>query len=90
MKTELPIIMWFVGSGLSYFVVDGFLRRFLQRQEIKLIGFWLGTPGYLDLLYAKWCIEHKQLLYIPVIALRALLIVSTIVAALAARHLHSS
>jgi len=90
MPKGLPIVVWFVGSILAYFVVDYLLRRFLKRQNMALTFLWLGTPGYLDMLYAKWCVEHKQLSYIPVIALRVLLIVSAFLSAASLRNLYAS
>lgn len=86
MTTEALVNLWFLGSILAYFIVDALLRKFLKRQDATLTFFWVGTPGYLDMLYAKWCIEHKTLSYIPVIVLRILLIVSAFYSAFIARR----
>jgi len=49
------VVIWFMLSGGA--VVSGRLifGWWIWKHGARLNSFWLGTPGYLEVAYARWC-----------------------------------
>jgi hypothetical protein len=54
----------------------------LRRQQVQMRHFFIGTPGYLDFKYIRWCREH-ECGYLTIIIMRVVLVFSTILAVFA-------
>ena len=72
-------IIWFSLSILLTVGGNLALKSFLNRKDVKTIFGLQGTPGYLDVVFIKWCKENNKP-YLLVITLRWLLILSSILA----------
>jgi hypothetical protein len=41
-------------------IANAILYLWLRRKGVSMVFTWSGTPGYLDVLYARWCREHQK------------------------------
>jgi len=57
---EIIIFIWFASSVLIAVVGNFAFWIWLRRRGIKLIFGLVGTPGYLDYVYLKWCREQGR------------------------------
>jgi len=58
MKTTVTI--WFACSVAVPVIADAMLDFWLRQKGVSMVFAWTGTPGYLDVLYARWCREHQK------------------------------
>jgi hypothetical protein len=79
MTIKILFAIWFSLSILLTIGGNLALKSFLNRADVKTIFGLQGTPGYLDMVYIKWCKENNKP-YLLVITLRWALILSSILA----------
>jgi hypothetical protein len=58
MKTTVTI--WFACSVAVPVIANAILYFWLRQKGVSMVFAWTGTPGYLDVLYARWCREHQK------------------------------
>jgi hypothetical protein len=73
---------WLAASIILLLLQQAFLWVFLRRKHVQMRHLYVGTPGYLEHLYIRWCREHGRG-YLTMIIVRVVLILSIIVAVLA-------
>lgn len=74
--------IWLAASISLLLLQQGFLWIFLRRKHVQMRHFYIGTPGYLEHKYIRWCREHERG-YFTMIIVRVVLIVSIILALIA-------
>ena len=79
---DIRLFLWLGISALLYFAITFYLVAFLGRRGGKSNFMMISTPGYMDMLYAKWCKENNKS-SVPIIVIRALLLLSIVLAAIA-------
>jgi hypothetical protein len=86
MLTEIDrqglLFIWLAASIFLLLLSQVFLWTLLRRKHIPLRHFFIGTPGYLDFKYIRWCREHERG-YLAMIVVRVVLALSVIVAVFA-------
>jgi hypothetical protein len=82
MNIQALLGLWFTVSLLLCIAGNFVIVRFLGRRGLKTKFVLISTPGYLDILYVKWCKENNKS-YAVVVALRILLFLSVVLAAIA-------
>jgi hypothetical protein len=73
---------WFASSIFLLLLQQVFLWVFLRRKHVQMRHFYIGTPGYREHKYIRWCREHERG-YRTMIVVRVVLIVSIILALIA-------
>jgi hypothetical protein len=58
MKTAVSV--WFACSVALAVIENALLYFWLLWKGVSISFAWSGMPGYLDLLYARWCREHQK------------------------------
>jgi len=58
MKTTVSI--WFACSVAVPVIANAILYFWLRRKGVSMVFALSGTPGYLDVLYARWSREHQE------------------------------
>jgi hypothetical protein len=76
------LFIWLAASIFLLLLQQAFLWLFLRRQHVQMHHFFIGTPGYLELRYIRWCREH-ECGYLTMIIVRVLLIASVVLAVFA-------
>ena len=74
--------IWLAASMFLLLLQQAFLWIFLRRKHVQMRHFYIGTPGYLEHKYIRWCREHERH-YLTMIIVRVVLIVSIILALIA-------
>jgi hypothetical protein len=82
MDRQGALFVWLASSIFLLLLSQVFLWAFLRRQQVLMRHFFIGTPGYLDFKYIRWCREHERG-YVVMIAVRVVLALSVILAAFA-------
>jgi hypothetical protein len=80
MQTTATI--WFACSVAVPVIANAILYFWLRQKGVSMVFALSGTPGYLDVLYARWCREHQKspagILWFRAIALLNLVIAAWI------------
>lgn len=81
LTTDILVVSWFVISVLI--VVFGTLVLWirLRRSGVALTPMWVGTPGYLENAYLKWCRRQGRLPKKGILIFRIVSLMSAIIAA---------
>ena len=58
MKTAVTI--WFACSVAVPVIENAILYLWLSHKGVSMVFALTGMPGYLDVLYARWCREHQK------------------------------
>jgi hypothetical protein len=58
MKTTVTI--WFACSVAVPVIANAILYFWLRWKGVSMVFAFAGTPGYLDVVYARWCREHQK------------------------------
>ena len=58
MKTA--VVIWFACSVAVPVIANAILYFWLRQKGVPTIFALSGTPGYLDVVYARWCREHQK------------------------------
>jgi hypothetical protein len=58
MRTAISI--WFACSVAVPVFANAILYFWLRQKGVSIIFAFSGTPGYLDVLYARWCRERQR------------------------------
>jgi hypothetical protein len=82
METQRLLFVWLGLSILLALLSQAFLWIFLRYHRIPMQHFFIGTPGYLDAKFIRWCKENDSG-YRAVIVARGLLVSSIVLAVLA-------
>jgi len=54
------VIVWFVLSGVAVVLGRLIFGWWIWKRGARLNSFFLGTPGYLEVVYARWCRDHGR------------------------------
>ena len=57
---KIVISIWFACSVAVPVIANAILYFWLRQKGVSMIFALSGTPGYLDVLYARWCREHQK------------------------------
>ncbi len=49
------VIIWFALSGITVVLGRFIFAWRIWKRGARLNSFWIGTPGYLEVVYARWC-----------------------------------
>jgi hypothetical protein len=82
METQNLLFGWLLFSIILALLSQAFLWIFLPYQRIPMRHFFIGTPGYLDAKFIRWCKDNDRG-YLAVIVVRGLLALSIVLAVLA-------
>lgn len=77
---QIFIMIWFSISVVVAIAGTFVLWYWLKLQKVDPIFMLIGTPGYLEYFYVKWCRSHGRHPKTVVIVFRALSLISAIVA----------
>ncbi|OYV84053.1 MAG: hypothetical protein B7X04_01450 [Parcubacteria group bacterium 21-54-25] len=74
-------LVWFCASIILALSTTVYFRFWLRRRDVKVMLGLAAVPGYLEMLYMKWCREHSQSGTV-VLSLRFVLLVNVLLSAL--------
>ena len=80
-SVEIMIMLWFAVSVFVTIISTFVFWIWLIRHGVKLTYMWVGTPGYLEFAYLKWCRSQGRLPSKIVVSFRTISIINVIVAA---------
>lgn len=78
---EIVIMVWFVASVLITVIGTFGFWIWLLRRGVKLLFMWVGTPGYLEYAYLKWCRNQGCPPNKFLVSFRAISVINVIIAA---------
>jgi hypothetical protein len=74
------VSIWLALSVAVPVIANTILYFWLRRKDVSMISALAGTPGYLDVLYARWCREH-QVSAAGILWFRAIALLNQVIAA---------
>jgi hypothetical protein len=57
---EAAVSIWFACSVAVPVIANAILYFWLCGKGVSMVFAFAGMPGYLDVLYARWCREHQK------------------------------
>ncbi len=80
MDAKTILFLW-LGCNIALILLSQYyFWQFLQVRGVHMTFFYIGTPGYLDRKYVRWCQANGRR-YLPMIIARAILFCSVILTA---------